>query len=94
VELDAVHERKSGMYTKFLVRLAVHANPWILGVHLVNDPVPLHLRLANNEAAEQLICLLGLCNREVLLGLEDFLELVKLVLLFLFFCSLSCCQGN
>ena len=42
--------------------------------------VPLHSRLANNEAVEQLVRLLGFCNCKIALGLEDFLVIKKLLL--------------
>jgi hypothetical protein len=84
VKLDAVHERKPEMYAKALVTLATHADPRILCVHLVNNPIALHLRLANDKATEQLVCLLGFCNSKVLLGLEGFLELIQLVFSHLF----------
>jgi hypothetical protein len=84
VELDAVHELNSGMHTNTLVCLAIHADPGILCVHLVENPIPLHLCLANDEAMEQLISLLGLCDSEVLIGLESFLEFVELLFLCFF----------
>ncbi len=84
VELDAVHERNPGMHVNALVCLAAHADPQILCVHLVDNSVPLRLRLANNEATEQLVSLLGLCNSNVFLGLEGFLEFVELLILYLF----------
>ena len=80
VELDAVLEGQPGMHAKAMVSLAIHANPQILGVHFMHNLVPLHLRLANDEATEQLICLLGFCNRKIALGLEDFLVIKKLLL--------------
>ncbi len=94
VNLNAVYERKPVTYAKALVCLAIHANPWILCVHLVNNPIPLHLRLANNEATEQLVCLLGLFDIKVFLGLGNFLEFVKLLFFILLSQLRSCCQGN
>jgi hypothetical protein len=45
---------------KAFVRLAIHANSGVLGVHLVHDLVPLCLRLANDKTMEQqVVCLLG-----------------------------------
>jgi hypothetical protein len=76
VELNAVHDGNSGTHTNALVHLAIHTNPRILCVHLVDNPVLLHLRLADNEATEQLVSLLSLCNSNVFLGLEGFLEFV------------------
>ncbi len=81
VELDAVHERNSGTHVKALVCLANHADPRILCVHLVDDPIPLRSCLADDKATEQLVCFLGLCDGKVFLGLEGFLELVELLFL-------------
>jgi hypothetical protein len=78
VELDAVHEGNPGTLANALVCITIHADPRILRVHLVDDPVPLPLRLADDEATEQLISLLGHCNCNVFLGLEGFLEFIEL----------------
>ncbi len=48
-------------------------------MHLVYDPVPLHLRLANNKATEQFVSRLGLINREGILGLEGVVEIAELL---------------
>ncbi len=64
VELDAIYERNLGFHANTLVGFAVDANPGILCVHLVYNPVPLRLHLADNEATEQLISLLGLFDHE------------------------------
>jgi hypothetical protein len=42
------------------------------------------LRLVANKATEQLVSLLGLCNSEVFLGLEGFLEFIELLFLYFF----------
>ncbi len=84
VELNAVHERNPGMHANALVCLAIHANPQIFCVHLIDNPIPLLLRLADDKAMEQLISLLGICNSKVLYGLEGFLEFVELL-----FCTSS-----
>jgi hypothetical protein len=81
VELDAVHERNPGLYTDSLVGFAVDANLGILCVHLVHDPVPLRLRLADDKATKQFVCLLGLINREGFLGLEGLVQIGELLLL-------------
>jgi hypothetical protein len=78
VELDAVHEEDPGMHVNAFVGLAIHTNPRVFHVHLIHDPIPLHLHLANNEATEQLVSLLGLCNSNIFLGLDGFLEFVEL----------------
>jgi hypothetical protein len=62
VELDAVLERQPRLHAKAFVRLAIHANPGVLGVHLVYDLVPLHSCLANNKTTEQLVCLQGMVH--------------------------------
>ncbi len=80
VELNAVLEGQPGMHAKALVLLAIHANPGVLGVHFNHVLVQLHFRLANNEATELLVRLLGLRDRKILLGLNNFLELKKLLL--------------
>ena len=46
----------------------------------MHNLVPLHLHLANNEATEQLVRLLGFFNCKIALGLEDFLVIKKLLL--------------
>jgi hypothetical protein len=53
-------------------------------VHLVNDAVPIRSRLADNEATERLVSLLGLFNCERFLGLEGLVEIRKLLLLSFF----------
>ncbi len=62
------------------VGFAVDANPGILCVHLIYNPVPLRTRLADNEATEQLISLLGLFNCEGFLGLGGLVEVAELLL--------------
>ncbi len=57
VELNAVLKRQPGMHAKAFVRLAIHAGPGVLGVHLTHNLVPLHLRLADNKTTEQHVCL-------------------------------------
>ncbi len=49
-------------------------------MHLVYDPVSLHLHLAGSKATEQLVSLLGLFDREGFLGLEKLVEVVELLL--------------
>ncbi len=49
VELDAVLEGQPGTYTRALVWLAIHANPWILGVHFLDNLIPLSLQIADDE---------------------------------------------
>ncbi len=80
VELDAVHKRNPGLHLDSLVGFAVDANPGILHVHLIHDPVPLRSRLVDNEATEQFICLLGLINRKGFLGLEGLVQIGELLL--------------
>jgi hypothetical protein len=87
VELDAVHEQYLGFHTNALVG-AIHANQWVLCVHLIHNPVLLRLRLADDKATEQLISLLGLFDSNDILGIEGFTELVEL-LLSSFFCGHS-----
>ena len=53
-------------------------------MHLVYNPIPLRSCLADNEAMEQLVSLLGLLDSNVFLGLEGFLEFVELLILYLF----------
>ncbi len=80
VELNSVHKRYPGLHSDSLVGFAVDANPGILHVHLIHDPVPLRSRLANNEAMEQFVCLLGLINRKGFLGLEGLVQFGELLL--------------
>ncbi len=48
-------------------------------MHLVYNPVPLLLCLANNEATKQLVSLLGLFNCKGFLGLEGLVEVAELI---------------
>jgi hypothetical protein len=80
VELDAVHERNPGLYTDSLVGFAIDANLGILCVRLIHNTVPLRLRLADDKATEQFVCLLGLIDREEFLGLEGLVKVGKLLL--------------
>jgi hypothetical protein len=57
-------------------------------VHFIHDSIPLHSRLANNKAAEQLVSLLGQFNIDGFLGLEGLVKLAEL-LLSCFFCGHS-----
>jgi hypothetical protein len=88
VELDAVLEGQPGMYTGAIVWLAIHADPWVLGMHFVNNLVPLSLHIADDETTEHFISLLGFSDHDTLLGLENFLVFEKFLLpiLFLGFC--------
>jgi hypothetical protein len=83
VELDAVLKRQPGMHTKDFVRIAIHTNPGVLGVHLVHNLVPLRLRLTDNKTTEQLVRLQGLRDCKFGRGLEVFLDLNELFLLLL-----------
>jgi hypothetical protein len=58
---------------------AVHANPGVLCVHLVYDPVPLRSRLAKDKAIERFVSLLGLINCKGFLGLEGLVEVADLL---------------
>ncbi len=93
VELDAVQERWPGTSTRALVGTSVNSNPGVLGVHFVDNLVPLGLRIANDKQTEHLECLLGLGNREDFLSLEDFFELRKR-LLPKFLCGFSLVFGE
>ncbi len=62
-----------------LVGFAVYANPGVLCVHLIYDPVPLRSRLADNEATGQLVSLLGLFNCKGFLGLERLVKVAELL---------------
>jgi hypothetical protein len=67
------------MHTKAFVRLAIHTNSGVLGVHFVHNLVLLCLCLANNKTTEQLVRLQGLCHHKLALGLEFFLDLSELL---------------
>ena len=71
VELDAVQKRWSGTNANALVGSSIHANPRVLGVHLMDNLVPLSLRIADDETMEYLVCLLGFGNCNLLLSLKD-----------------------
>ncbi len=62
-----------------LVGFAIHTNPGVLCVHLVYNPVPLRSRLADNQATEEFVSLLGLIDREGFLGLEGLVEVAELL---------------
>ncbi len=57
-------------------------------MQFVDNLVPLSSQITNNETTEHFESLLGFSNRDILLGLEDFLVFEKLLLpiLFLGFC--------
>jgi hypothetical protein len=63
-----------------LVGFAIDTYPGVLCVHLIYNPVPLRLRLANDEATEQFVSLLDLFDREEFLGLEGLVEVTELLL--------------
>ena len=86
MELDAIHEQNPGFITNAFVGLAIHANPGVLHVHFIHNSAPLHSRLANNKAKEQLVSLLDQFNSEGVLGLEGLVKLVEL-LISCFFCG-------
>ncbi len=79
MELNVVHEGDPGTDANSFVGLAAHSDPWILCVNFIHNPIPLCLCLTNDEAMGQLVSLLGLCNSNVFLGLEGFLEIFKLL---------------
>jgi hypothetical protein len=81
VELDAVQKRRPGTNVNALDGTSIHANPGVLGVHFVDNLVPLGSRIANNKTTEHLVCLLGFGDRVALLSLEDLLVLGKRLLL-------------
>ncbi len=72
VELDAVHERQPWTNTRAFVWTSVHTNPGVLGVHLVDNPVPLSSQITNDKTMEHFISLPGFSNRDTFLGFEDF----------------------
>ncbi len=49
VELDAVQKKRPGTNANALVGTSIHANPGVLGVHFVDNLVPLGLRIADKE---------------------------------------------
>ena len=73
VELNAVLEGQPRLHAKTFVRLTIHANPRVLGVHLVYNLDPLHPCLANNKTTE-LIHLQGLRYHKFAGVLEVFLD--------------------
>jgi hypothetical protein len=78
VELNVVLKRQPGLQVEAFVRLAIHTNPGVLGVHLMYNIVPLRLRLANNKTTEQPVHLQDLHHCKLVSGLEFFLDLGKL----------------
>ncbi len=75
VELDAVQEGGPGTNSNSLAGDTIHANPGILGVHLLHNLIPLGLLVPNNKQAEHLVGLACHSNRCALICLEDALEL-------------------
>ncbi len=63
-----------------LVGTSIHTNPGVLGVHFVDNLVPLGLWIADNKTTEHLVCLLGFRNCIALLSLEDLFILKKRLL--------------
>ncbi len=68
------------MNVNALVGTSIHANPGVLGVHFVDNLVPLGSRIADNKTTEHLVRLLGFDNCIALLSLEDLLVLRKCLL--------------
>ncbi len=81
VELDAVQKRRPRTNANTLVGTSIHADPGVLGVYLVDNLVPLGLRIADDETMENLVRLLGFSDCENLLCLEDLLVHGKRLLL-------------
>ncbi len=78
VDLIAVLKRQPETHSKTFVRLAIHADPGVLGVHLVCNLVPLYSCLANNKTMEQLVRLQSLCDSKLVCGLNLLLDLGEL----------------
>ncbi len=93
VEIDAVQKRRLGTNARALVGNSVHVDPGVLGVHLMDNLVPLGLWIADDKTTEHLVCLLGLGNCIALLGLEDLLVLGK-HLLWISFATSVLSSGN
>jgi hypothetical protein len=74
VELDAVLEGQPILCMKALMRLSVDAYPGVLGMHFLDNLVPLHLRLTDDEATEQLVSLQGLCPCKFAGNLQFFFD--------------------
>ncbi len=84
VELNAVLEGQPRLHAKALMRLTIDIYPWVIGVHFLHNLVPLHSRLTNNKASEQLVSLQGLSYRKFAGSLEIFQdrgELLSLLIL-------------
>jgi hypothetical protein len=64
-----------------LLELPFTPIPGVLGMHFVDNLVPLNLRIADNKTMEHLVCLLGFGDRVTLLRLEDLFILGKYLLL-------------
>jgi hypothetical protein len=77
VELDAAKKRRPGTNTNALVGTSIHANPGVLGVHFIDNLVPLGSWITDDKATEHLICLLGFGNCKALLSLEELFVLRK-----------------
>jgi hypothetical protein len=77
VELYAVQKGRPGKNANALVETSIHANPEVLGVHFMDNLVPLGLWITNDKTTEHLVRLLRFGNREALFGLEDLLVLRK-----------------
>jgi hypothetical protein len=81
VELDAVQKGRPETNMNALVRTSIYSNPGVLGVHFLDNFVPLGLLVTNNKQTEHLVCLLRFGNSNDLLSLEDLFKPVKHLLL-------------
>jgi hypothetical protein len=70
VELNAVQEGRPGTSRRALVGTSINPDPGVLGVHFVNNLVPLGLQIADDKQMEHLECLLGFGDCKDLLALR------------------------
>jgi hypothetical protein len=75
VELDAVQKRRPGTNANTLVGTSIHADPGVLGVHLVENLVPLGSRIAVNKTTEILYAFWVLAIAKIFLALRILLYL-------------------
>jgi hypothetical protein len=54
-ELDAVLEGQPGTYARAFVWIAVHANLWVLGMHFVDNLVPLSLQIPDDKTTKHFV---------------------------------------
>ncbi len=69
------------MNANTFVGTSIHSNPGVLGVHLMDNLVPLGLQIADKKTTEHLVRFLGFGDHNLLRSLEDLVVFGKHLLL-------------